>query len=124
MVARNAGKQAVLKPLEAKTLNAATWKSGQGYLVTKVDGKHMQQHRLVMEEKIGRKLLPNERVHHINGIRDDNRPENLELWLVKGNSKKDPAGQRQSDLKEQFLALFDESERAIIDDKFREVYKV
>lgn len=98
--------------------------SAAGYITVKHQGAWVQQHRLVVEEKIGRKLLPSERVHHINGIRDDNRPENLELWLVKGNSKKDPAGQRQSDLKEQFLALFDESERAIIDDKFREVYKV
>ena len=50
-----------------------------------------------MERTIGRPLLPTERVHHKNGKRDDNRPENLELWTGVGTSKKDPHGVRVVD---------------------------
>ena len=56
-------------------------------------GNYVFQHVLVMEEMLGRHLLPGENVHHRNGVRDDNRPENLELW-----ARPQPAGIRATDL--------------------------
>lgn len=67
---------------------------GSGYVMVKVAGGWVMQHRVVMAQILGRPLEAHERVHHRNGDRADNRPENLELWKVK---KKDPAGVRADD---------------------------
>lgn len=51
------------------------------------------EHRVVMEEMLGRPLERFEEVHHRNAVRNDNRPENLELWV-----KRQPGGSRAKDL--------------------------
>jgi hypothetical protein len=73
------------------------WRKGE-YIVQycpdhpNATGDWVYQHRLVMEDMLGRYLSTEESVHHINGVKHDNRPENLELWY--GGQ---PTGQRVAD---------------------------
>ena len=61
-----------------------------GYEITQTELRLMSymqytmEHRLILEQKLGRKLKRSEHGHHINGNKQDNRPENLEVFSSNG----------------------------------------
>ncbi len=80
-----------------------------GYVVIKRRGITVLEHRLVMEKQLGRALYLFENVHHKNGIKTDNDPSNLELWI-----KSQPAGQRPADIADWMVEFYpDEVRRAL-----------
>lgn len=78
-----------LRPLHIPTHR---WSHGSGYVILKDLSRpsgRIMEHVKIMADHIGRPLAEGENVHHINGVRDDNRIENLELW-----NTRQPKGQR------------------------------
>lgn len=74
--------------------------------VSRVKTPHVFEHILGMEAVIGRHLLSDESVQRLNGVKDDNRPENPELWV-----RPQPSGNRTSDpvsWAREILARYDE----------------
>lgn len=76
-----------------------TYRTSDGYIVVfepdhpcaQPSTGRVMQHVKVVADTLGRPLQPNENVHHKNGKRDDNRPQNLELWVSSQPSGQQPA---------------------------------
>lgn len=71
----NTGQKNKALPVGFRSVNSS------GYVDVWTGSKKVSEHRFVMESVLGRAMVRGESVHHKNGDRIDNRPENLELWI-------------------------------------------
>ena len=83
--------------------------NGKGYVTVTIDGHSRLEHRVLMADHLGRPLWPDEYVHHRNGVRNDNRLENLELW-----ARSQPPGQRVTDILAYWVKRYPDEARRVL----------
>lgn len=90
------------------------WIAPNGYRMISIAGKSVLEHRHVMEQHLGRALGAHENVHHVNGVKHDNRLENLELWVTN-----QPSGQRVDDYAEHCINFLRQYMPSALDESLR-----
>jgi hypothetical protein len=88
------------------------FQGGRDFIV--VDGESFYEHRYLMTVYLGRDLYPGENVHHKNGNRIDNSPENLEVWI-----SQQPPGQRVTDLVAHAISILKQYPNELADEGYR-----
>ncbi len=85
------------------------WVDKRGYrwisIIENGNQRAIKEHRYIMQQHLGRKLEPEELVHHKNGIKDDNRMDNLSLSTFKEHAVDTHAGLIRSDLTKQRMQV-------------------
>lgn len=86
-------REGVRKPRGARHPDGTKLTNAEGYVRVYVSGHPVLEHRYVMEQVLGRALIKGESVHHKDGNRSNNSPDNLELWVTSPRY-----GQRATDI--------------------------
>lgn len=89
-------------PKGSKVWNSGTgkgWIDPRGYRQTRVNGKAVREHRVIMERHLGRKLEPWEHVHHKDGNKLNNEIENLAVISAEEHNKEHSGLQRSDQAK-------------------------